>query len=179
MIAADRISFRPSTKFDMPFLYEVYRSTKIEELAITGWAEQEIDHFLKKQFKTQHTSYRENHQTAEFLIIQLYDREIGHLYYETKQQEVRIIDMALLPQYRNMGIGRKILTDIIKNAEANGSKVSLHVEHTNPAVSLYNALGFKKVRNRGAHALMEYSPILILSVRQPSQTTFKTLNQAH
>ena len=71
--------------------------------------------------------------------------------------EHRIVDIALLPAHQRKGIGGKIMLDQLDEAAAAGKRVSIHVEHDNPAMHLYERLGFKRIEDVGIYFLMEWS----------------------
>jgi ribosomal protein S18 acetylase RimI-like enzyme len=152
------ITFRAITDRDLPFLERVYASTRQDELSVVPWSEQQKSDFLAWQFQAQHTHYMQHYPDADFEIILKKGRPIGRLYQETWSREIRIIDIALLPQYRGNGIGTQILKDIQSRAEAQGLAVSIHVEHNNPALGLYRRLGFVKISEKGVYWLMEWTP---------------------
>lgn len=153
------ISFRSVTPKDAPFLREVYASTRQQEMSATGWSDEQIQAFITWQFTLQHKSYQENFPKARFMIIRYKGRDIGRLYRVNMGDEIRIIDIALLPAFRNQGIGTKMITDIIHEAAASGQAIRIHVEKTNPALSLYGRLGFQLIRDAGMHWLMELRPM--------------------
>src|SRR5258706_1107111 len=138
------IRFRPIMAEDIPFLYEVYASTRAEELAVLDWSDAQRQAFLTMQFNAQHTYYMEQFSDGAYLIILMDNQQIGRLYRQMRGNNLHILDIALLPEYRNRGIGTKLLTDIIVEAEAIGAKVSIYVEFNNPALHLYSRLGFQK-----------------------------------
>jgi len=65
------------------------------------------------------------------------------LYVERRAALMRIIDIALLPQFRGAGVGTRLLRDLLEEAAAQGATVALHVECHNPARRLYERLGFE------------------------------------
>ena len=140
------------------FLYEVYASTRQEELASVNWDNYQKESFLKMQFTAQHKYYQENYSQAEFLIILLNEVPIGRLYIDYRQDEIRLIDIALLPAYRNQGIGKIFLKEIITKGQQLGLPIRLHVETYNPALKLYERLGFQFLEERGVYYFMELVP---------------------
>ncbi|MBA4492765.1 GNAT family N-acetyltransferase [Paenactinomyces guangxiensis] len=65
------------------------------------------------------------------------------------------LSIAVLPGYRGQGLGRDLLTRIINQARLEGYPgLSLSVSKQNPAVSLYERLDFKHVRDTGDTQVM-------------------------
>src|SRR5690554_6059204 len=138
------IKLRPIETNDEPFLYRLYASTREEELAIVDWNETQKDAFLRMQFEAQHKYYRQHYRQTAFDLIVFDDGSVGRLYLARWPDEFRIVDIALLPEWRNQGIGSRLLQDILQEAQETGLPVSIHVECFNPALHLYYRLGFKK-----------------------------------
>ena len=151
-------SLRPITEQDEDFLLTVYASPREDELRATNWDDREKETFLRMQFSAQHQYYQEHYCDAAFDLILLDDEPIGRLYLQRRKDEFRIVDIALLAQYRGKGIGGKMLRDILLEAGTAGLLVRIHVEHNNPAMNLYVRLGFKKVSDHGVYHLMEWMP---------------------
>lgn len=152
------LSLRPALPDDLPFLAAVYASTRIEELAPTGWPDEAKTAFLQQQFSAQHDHYHTHYPGADFLIIERDGQPIGRLYVARWPRELRLMDIALLPQYRNRGLGTQILRGLLAEAQASGKRVSLHVEAYNPAMRLYERHGFQKITDTGVYWLMEWEP---------------------
>ena len=150
------VRFRPVTAEDTEFLYTVYASTRTAELAAVDWSESDKAAFLRAQFNAQHQAYQGSYQGADFLVILLGDRTIGRLYLARGEREIRIVDIALLPEHRNAGIGGAILADILAEGARDDKRVSIHVEMFNPALSLYQRLGFRQREIRGVYYFMEW-----------------------
>ena len=154
------ITLRPVTSDDEPFLYRVYASTREDELAPLGWDETQKEAFLRMQFNAQHVFYQEQFTSADFNIILAEDKPIGRLYVDRRDDEIRIVDIALLPEHRNSGIGSALLDDLLTEAAAVSKPVRIHVERFNPALRLYDRLGFIQVGDNGVYYLMEWSPAI-------------------
>ena len=151
-------NLRPSTLDDEQFLYRLYASTREDELAVVPWSESEKETFLTTQFNAQHTFYHQQFNEAEFLIIEQDNEPIGRLYLDRRDDEIRIVDIALLPTHRNRGIGTKYLKSILEEGQGAGLPVRIHVERNNTALRLYERLGFQKVTENGVYFLMEKWP---------------------
>ena len=148
------LTFRGSTDVDLPFLSQLYASTRLEELAVTSWTEAQKAAFLDMQFQAQHAHYRKYYPDADWLVIRHAGSDIGRLYIERWPGEHRIIDIAFLPAFRGKGFGSALLSDLIDEAGAVGKAVSIHVEKHNPAMRLYLRLGFTVAEDKGIYDLM-------------------------
>lgn len=153
-----KISFRKVNEDDFPFLRKVYRSTREEELSQANMSEDDKSRFIELQFNAQHTHYSQAYKNAEFNLILLDDKPAGRLYIWRTETQIRIMDIALLPNFQGKGVGSKILQSIIQESEKSGKKVTIHVEYFNPALRLYERLGFKKVDDSGIYYYMERLP---------------------
>lgn len=152
------VTLRTATEQDRDFLRKVYGSTRARELSVTGWSQEEKDKFLDFQFHAQATHYRKHYKAAEYFVIVKDGFDIGRLYVERHPLEIRIIDIALLPEYQQRGIGAGMLEDLLEEGRAKQLPVRIHVEHNNPAMRLYLRLGFKKIKESGVYHEMERRP---------------------
>ncbi len=156
--ALDAVTLRPATEADADVLLAIYASTRAHELALLDWADEQKAAFLQMQFEAQHRHYVEHYVGASFLVIERGGMPIGRLYLHEGNDDVRVMDIALLPDARGQGIGGTLLRNVLAAASARGRRVSIHVEIDNPARHLYERLGFTPVEERGLHLLMECHP---------------------
>jgi GNAT superfamily N-acetyltransferase len=162
-VVADRLSvtpplldLRPAAPDDRDFLLSVYRSTREDELALTGWNEPEKAAFVAMQFEAQDRHYRQIHPDGSFLVVEVDGEPAGRLLLARVEREIRVVDIALLPRYRGAGIGTRLLRDVIAEADAGGLAVSLHVEPWSQARRLYERLGFRSAGGDGIYERMEH-----------------------
>jgi ribosomal protein S18 acetylase RimI-like enzyme len=151
-------TLRRAAPKDEPFLRKVYSSTREEELAPLEWDAQSKQQFLDMQFNAQHGYYHEMYPNADYQIIELDGQPAGRLYLDRRKDEIRIVDIALLPDFRGAGAGTSLLTDILNEATTSKKTVRIHVEKFNPAMRLYERLGFTPTADRGVYLLMEWTP---------------------
>ncbi|VFQ46103.1 GNAT family N-acetyltransferase [Desulfoluna butyratoxydans] len=152
------LSFRPVDKKDTEFLFQVYASTRLEEMSSTGWGEPEIHAFLRDQFALQHAHYSRHHAEGDFSVILLDKAPVGRLYLDASRDGIRIMDIALLPRFRKQGIGTRIFQDLIARADGEALGLSLHVERHNPILAWYHRLGFETRKDLGVYLYLERVP---------------------
>ncbi len=152
------IQLQAITGNDLPFLRRVYASTRAEEMRLVPWSEAEKASFLESQFTAQHQHYQQHYGDAAFGLILLDGEPAGRLYVQRKPSEIILIDIALLPEYRQRGVGGQLLRNLLDEAAAGGKPIRLHVEHENPARAWYQRLGFRDVEDRGVYIFMEWFP---------------------
>ena len=136
----------------------MYASTREEELAITGWSREQKDAFLEMQFNAQHTHYRTHYQDTTWDLILVDGEAAGRLYVARWPEQIRIVDIALLPQFRGRGIATGLIRELFEEADASGRPVRIHVEVNNPAQVLYQRLGFRPIAESGVYLEWERPP---------------------
>jgi len=150
------IRLRPIVATDAPFLLELYASTRAEEMAMVQWTEGQKRAFLAMQFEAQSAHYAQHYAGADFRIIEADDNPIGRLYIHRQPHDIRIVDISLMPQHRGKGIGTKLLREILDEGAATNTPVTIHVEQFNPAMRLYERLGFRRIGSHGVYDLLEW-----------------------
>jgi ribosomal protein S18 acetylase RimI-like enzyme len=129
----------------------VYASTRADELAAVPWDDEAKEAFLRAQFGAQDRWWREHYADASFDVVLVDGRPAGRLYVHRGAEEIRIVDVALLPAYRGRGIGSALLREVL----ADGRRVTIHVERMNPALRLYERLGFTLAEDKGVYLFLE------------------------
>ncbi|HTZ19129.1 MAG TPA: GNAT family N-acetyltransferase [Dissulfurispiraceae bacterium] len=152
------IALRPSTQEDEDFLRRVYVGTRADELALVDWSDEQKGSFANMQFNAQHSYYQSIYPDADYLIILENDEPVGRLYIHEHGDEIRIIDIAVLPEHRNNGTGTALLDEILAEGRQKGKAVSIYVEKFNRALRLYLRLGFVAVEDQGVYVLMKRFP---------------------
>jgi len=152
------VSLRPEVPEDRLFLYKLYASTRADEMKLVPWDDSQKAAFLWMQFDAQATHYHRYYPNASFEVILLDGQAVGRMYIDRTGDEILLIDIALLPQYRGGGIGGRLLHELLSEAEAQGKPVRIHVERENPAMHLYARLGFQKIEDKGIYYFMEWRP---------------------
>jgi ribosomal protein S18 acetylase RimI-like enzyme len=152
----DALALRPAHAADAEFLFEVYASTRQQELAVVPWSDAEKEGFLRQQFSAQDTYYRQHRPETEFLVILDRDGPVGRLYVCETAEQMIVMDIALLPEHRGRGIGTRLIEALMERAQASGVPMTLHVEANNPAQRLYARLGFVDVGEQGVYRELEW-----------------------
>lgn len=147
------VALRPAQPADAPFLRALYASTRRDEMAPTGWPQAQIDAFLANQFALQSAHYAQHYADAAFGVIEQAGAPIGRLIVLDRPAEVRLVDVALVEAARGLGLGTRLVEGVL--AQAAGRRVVLHVEVFNPALRLYERLGFRAAEQVGAYWRME------------------------
>ncbi len=153
-----RITLRTATGADREFLCRVYAASREDEMALVSWDAAQKDAFLRMQFAAQDQYYREHYVTAHFQVILCDGEPVGRLYVDRWPDEIRVMDIAVLPSYRGKGIGTFLMSQILAEGERAGLRVSIHVEQFNPAQHFYTRLGFRITDTHGLYYLMEWTP---------------------
>jgi GNAT superfamily N-acetyltransferase len=112
--------------------------------------------FVEMQFAAQAQYYREHYPNTSFDVIVVDGQQAGRLYVARWTDEIRIVDIVLLPEFCNRGIGTTLLRQLQAEARDGGKPLRIHVERFNPALRLYERLGFRQVEDRGVYLFLEW-----------------------
>ena len=150
----ESVTLRPVTPDDEAFLLQVYAGTRSDELDGLGWDDNQKLAFVSMQFNAQRRCYSE----ADNKIILLNERPIGRMLVGATEDEILLIDIAVLPEHRNAGIGTSLIRNLLSEAAAAEKPVRLHVFKYSRAVHLYERLGFSTVSSDSAYLEMAWVP---------------------
>lgn len=148
---------RPALPEDHEFLTELYASTRADELDQAGFPNEQRAAFCRMQFSFQQRHYQQHFAHAEVSIFELADQAIGRELIARTADQLTLVDIALLPAYRNQGIGSDRLRLLIAQSAVLACPIRLHVLQGSAAQALYARHGFVVVQAEGAHWLMERS----------------------
>jgi ribosomal protein S18 acetylase RimI-like enzyme len=152
------VALRAVEPGDEELLFRVYASTRAEELAVVPWDDAQKDAFLRAQFDAQDRWYHQHYTGASYAVVLIDNEPCGRLYVYRGEAEMRIVDIALLPQHRGIGVGSSLLRGLLTEADADGKRVTIHVERFNPALRLYERHGFSIAEDKGVYLLLERPP---------------------
>src|SRR5271170_5782120 len=153
-----RVTLRNATPDDMEFLVRLYFDTRRLEVAAWGWAPQQQELFLRMQFDAQSRSYRSAFPDAIDHIVCLDSAAVGRMLVTHEPSATRLIDIALLEEHRDRGIGTGLLRELLQECETQGHPLRLQVLQGNPAIRLYQRMGLVEFNADPMYVQMEWTP---------------------
>ena len=151
------ITKSPITRKDEPFLFALYSETRANELTIVSWDNHQKNAFLQQQFQLQQLHYTANYKNALFQIINLDEIPIGRLYVAELVDEIRIIDITILTEFRGKNIGTGLIEEILDDAHIKNKVVQIYLETNNQSANLFARLGFVPMADDGVYQLWRKS----------------------
>ena len=151
------ITLRDALEEDEAFLREVYACTRAQEMALVPWNDEQRAAFLRMQFDGQHSYYHGQFPDADYKIILENTEPIGRIYVH-RTEEIRVLDITILPAYRNRGLGSELIRELLAEGSRAGKSVSIWVERFNPSRNLFDRLGFSQIQEDGYNLLLECGP---------------------
>lgn len=159
MSAETAVDLRPAEPSDEAFLIAVFAGTRADEMAVVPWTDSEKREFLEFQYKAQTHSYTTRFPGSRHSIVLIDGEPAGRIWTAESEDEIRVLDIAILPKFRNRGAGTILLTRLQDDACASGKAIRHSVEINNEAaIRLYERLGFMIVPDYefATHHLMEW-----------------------
>ncbi|SDE06885.1 GNAT family N-acetyltransferase [Aquimonas voraii] len=152
------LTLREETGHDLALLRSLYASTRSEELARSGWTDIQQQAFIDQQFNAQRSHYRQHYPGAVFFVIEHAGAGIGRLYLHWGREELRLMEITLLPDWRGRGVARQLMRQMLDWSAERSLPITLHVEPFNPAHAWYLRLGFDTLEVRGVYHFMRRAP---------------------
>ncbi len=154
-----KVELRPVAPDDDEFLLAVYGSTRAEELGQVEWAEGQKATFLRWQFDLQRREYDGRFPDAAYYVVMVDQQPAGRIWVGTDNEQIRLLDIGLLPEFQNRGVGTALLQRLIAYS-ASERKALRHMIFVlnNNAERFYERLGFKQIEEFGAYKHMEWKP---------------------
>jgi GNAT superfamily N-acetyltransferase len=153
------LTLRTVTTDDEQFLLALYGSTRDEELGQVHWEEGQKELFVRGQFDLQRRDYETRFPDAKYELILIDGEPAGRIWTGRNEEQIRLLDIALLPQFQNRGAGTLLLRRLIAEAER-ARKPLRHMVFVlnNNAHRFYQRLGFEIIEDLGAYKHMEWRP---------------------
>jgi GNAT superfamily N-acetyltransferase len=150
------VTLRPVQPDDEGFVFTLYAASRNDEMAAWGWPEAQQEAFLRLQFNGRQQHYKTQFPQAEHKIIMLDELPIGGMVVAELDNAFRLADIVVLPEYRGKGYATALIQGLLDEAKQANKPVQLFVERFNPAIRLYERLGFSIVGDIGSHLSMEW-----------------------
>ena len=151
------LRLRRVTPDDDPFLLSVYASTRVAELAQVEWQTGQQEAFITWQFQMQRREYDARFPEPDYNVIEIDGRPAGRIWIGRTDEEIRLLDIALLPEFQNHGAGTALIKQLIDEARATGKRLRHMVfVLNNNADRFYMRLGFVEIEDVGGYKHMEW-----------------------
>jgi|SRR5579864_126655 len=151
-------SLRPASPRDQEFLFQLYASTRLPEIAALGWNLAQQEAFLRMQFNAQQSWYDTAYAGAEHGIVIVDAKPVGRLLVQHGAEATILVDISLIPEYRGRGLGTILMGNLLNDCRNSGLPVRLQVLKTNPAQRLYERVGFRRTSEDQLYFQMEWRP---------------------
>lgn len=151
------VRLRSVSPDDEEFLIAVYASTRAEELAHVPWSDEQKTAFVRWQFGLQQNEYGATYPNIEYSIILVDGRPAGRIWISRADEQIRLLDIALLEEFQNRGVGTVLLRNLIDEAKS-ANKALRHMVFVlnSNAKRFYERLGFVVFEELGAYLHMEW-----------------------
>jgi ribosomal protein S18 acetylase RimI-like enzyme len=142
---------------DEDFLKDLYFSTR-DDLNLLPLDELQKQALITMQYTAQKQQYALQFPGASHDLILCGQVPAGRLFVNREADKIYLVDIALLAEYRGLGIGTAIMNDLAEEVGNSGAVLSLHVMKTNPAARLYVRMGLTVTADDGFYLEMKKFP---------------------
>jgi ribosomal protein S18 acetylase RimI-like enzyme len=152
----NEIILRPRRADEETFWREVFYDSVREHFATLNLPENKLNNLLEFQFQAQNFDYEKNYPKGSNDIVLFKNVSAGRIILSTEDNDLHLIDIAILSKFRNQRIGTKILKWLFEQSRQTKLPIRFYVEKINPAFRLYERSGFRVVADVTSHFQMEW-----------------------
>jgi ribosomal protein S18 acetylase RimI-like enzyme len=151
------LNLRAEREGDATFLAALYRSTR-EDLLQLGLPQVMLEGLLDMQFRAQQAGYRSQFPGARYHILEKAGEPVGGVLVHDGEEAMRLVYIAILPQERKLGHGRRLIAAVQAEAARANKPLKLSVmAHNLDAQRLYLACGFLPAGGDGVNLEMRWN----------------------
>ncbi len=157
---AHKVTLRPVVPEDEETLLEIYASTREEEMQqVNDWTPEQKEMFLRWQLEMQRRDYEARYPKADYQLILFEGVPAGRLWVARTPEQIRLLDIAVLPEFQNRKIGSYLLRNLIRESEETATPLRHMIYKLNTeARRFYERLGFRLIEDDRMYLLMERHP---------------------
>lgn len=150
---------RAATPDDEPFLFELYCAVRAHEFALLPLPEPLKQQVIRSQFTAQQSGYSTEYPGSGFDIVFKDERKVGRIWIARLQDSFHLVDIAVMPEAQNAGIGTDLVRELQREAEAAQKPVRLSVFRFNPgSARFHERLGFSVTHEDPIQFYYEWNP---------------------
>ena len=149
------MTHRAATAGDEPFVHRLIVEMVTADLGTAAWPEALRAPLLEIQYRGRISGVRDQFPDAEEEILLADGEPVGWAVIARREEEIRLVEIAVLSAARGKGVGRARLEELLAEADGAGKPVRLKVTAGNRALSLYRRLGFRQTGNDEVRLWME------------------------
>jgi GNAT superfamily N-acetyltransferase len=154
-----KVVLRPVEPADDEFLLRVYEGTREQELNQVTWQEGQREYFVRWQFDMQRQEYHTRFPNAQYDLILVDGNPAGRIWVGSDETQIRLLDIAVIPEYQNQGVGTLLLHQLMDQATVEAKPLRHMVFLLNDnALRFYERLGFEVFEDLGGYKHMQWLP---------------------
>jgi ribosomal protein S18 acetylase RimI-like enzyme len=143
-----------SPERDADFVFALFCELRAAELSAACSSEAALRSLLGMQHQAQLAWYRRAYPGAERTVFLREQQAVGYWLLDRTREALTLVDFALAAQCRGRGLGGALLRSL--QQQAGELPIRLHVRPDNPALRLYQRLGFTITASSATELAMEW-----------------------
>jgi ribosomal protein S18 acetylase RimI-like enzyme len=151
------LTLRPTRTDDQEFLYRLFSLVYSEKLQLVPLSAEEKKTLVELMYQGFTRHYDSLAPASDDRLVLLNNESIGRMILLQTREEIRLADLAILPQYRGIGIGSALISQLQTESLMSKRPVHLQVGRFDRALRLYQRLGFYKIDTIGPYLHLEWS----------------------
>ena len=154
------VSRRPAAEEDDAFLFGLFKAVRSPAFAAaSAMPAAQLDLLMRIQYAAQKQSYGAEYPGSDHQVVLVDGNAAGRIWTCRAPGEHRLVDIALLPEYQNRGIGALLVKEAIAEAGRSGVPLRCSVALSNTAsLRFHQRLGFRILSQDEVYAQLSVEP---------------------
>lgn len=154
------VPLRPASANDEAFLRELFACSRSEGEQALFASHPSGALLLAMQFDARRRTYHDRFPSAEdYIVLGTEGQSVGRLLLSRQAEELRLVDIALIPTARGQGRGTTLLRWVQQQSHDARVAVRLTVANGSAATRLYKRLGFYSVGSTDTDVELEWTTL--------------------
>ena len=134
--------------------YNIRTATAVDLPKLDRIHTENMQAYVERVYSWNSTLFRNKFVALEYRVIESNQNILG-FFKVVSSKDIYLAEIQIARSYQNRGIGRKIIKELIKEAKVKNKRIWLRVIRGNPALKLYQRLGFVVFETSSTHLKLE------------------------
>jgi len=138
-------------------LYSFRQATTEDLIVLDRIHTDNMRSYVEKMYPWKPKLFADSFIASQYRVVESNQEIIGFIKIVVSDTDIYLAEIQISSKYQNKGVGSSIINNLIEQAKANRQRLWLRTLKSNPAVELYQRLGFTVFETTVTHIKLEFN----------------------